>query len=211
MKQVKPINKTTIARPSIKLFKIISGSILLLMFNFTQAASLEIIISPSLNLPALIYIDAINHNVNTSFNNNKKTAKITSYLLKFKPQTQILTVGTKITVSNKDTVFHNTHIFNQGRTLFNVATPTIGVTVQRKLTRPGLFNVRCDLHPSMNAWIAIVNNNNYAFIEKEGIYHINDIKPGDYKLHIHRSNEQEKIIPIVFSSKEQKTLRLTHR
>jgi len=211
MKRVQSINKTPIVRALMKQPKIITGLILLLMLNLAHAASLEIITSPSLNLPALIYLDTINKNVNTSLNNKNKTAKITSYLLKFKPQTQILAVGTKITVSNMDAIFHNTHVFDQGRTLFNVATPTTGVSVQRKLTRPGLFNVRCDLHPSMNAWIAIVSNNDYAFIEKGGVYHINNIKAGDYKLHIHRYNEQEKIIPIVFSSEEQKTLRLTQR
>jgi len=170
------------------------------------AASLEITTSPSINLPALVYIETKNTGSNNVPGINIRQAQITSHLSTFVPKIQVLPIGTEIVVSNQDSIFHNTHVFDQGRTLFNVATPTTGVSVQRKLTRPGLFNVRCDLHPFMNAWIAIVSNNDYAFIEKPGVYNINNIESGHYSLHIHRSGEPEKIIPLDFISEEQKKL-----
>jgi plastocyanin len=203
-----------LSKPLLNIANIIGKPIILAnvlfsaVINPALGASLEITTSPSINLPALVYIETENTESNVTPSKKTKHAQITSYLSTFKPQIQILPIGAEIEVINEDPIFHNTHVFDQGRTLFNVATPTSGISVQRKLTRTGLFNVRCDLHPFMNAWIAIVNSNYYTFIEKSGIYNINNIEPGRYKLHIHRSNRQEQIIALDFSSEEKKKIQL---
>ncbi len=172
-------------------------------------ATLEISVPQLTHKPVLLFLETENRAANNALHQNTAQARISSVMLKFDPPLQILSVGTTVEVVNKDPVLHNTHVFNRNRTLFNVATPTTAIAVQRKLTRPGLFGVRCDLHPSMNAWIAVVSNPYYAIIEKPGIFRIEDIKPGQYELHIQRPDSQDQILVLELAPSEQRKIRLS--
>jgi len=182
-----------------------------LMIKPVLGASLEITAPPLISLPTLVFIETENAASNIAKQGAPEQAQIISYMSTFKPAIQVVSTGTEMVVINADSILHNTHVFDHNRTLFNVATPTTEISVQRKLFRPGLFNVRCDLHPSMNAWIAVVSNPYYAVIEKAGVFSIDNIKPGHYKLHIQQSGRQEQILSVELISKEQKKIQLPLR
>ena len=156
----------------------------------------------------LLFLVSENKATDNTLEKTAAQARISSVMSEFYPPIQVLPVGTTLEVVNKDPVLHNTHVFDRNRTLFNVATPTTSIVVQRKLTRPGLFGVRCDLHPSMNAWIAIVSNPYYAVIDKPGVFTIEDIAPGRYELHIQRPDRQEQILVLDMAPTEQRKIRL---
>jgi len=172
-------------------------------------ATLEIAVPQLIHQPMLLFLEAENRVAGNTLQQDTAQARISSAMFEFDPPLQILPVGTTVEVVNKDPVLHNTHVFDRNRTLFNVATPTTAIAVQRKFTRPGLFGVRCDLHPSMNAWIAIVSNPYYAIVEKPGIFRIEDIKPGRYKLHIQRPDSQDQILVLELARSEQRKIRLS--
>jgi len=174
-----------------------------------EGATLEITAPQLIRQPVLLFLETENKAAGNTLQQGTAQARISSVMFEFDPPLQILPVGTTVNVVNKDPVLHNTHVFNRNRTLFNVATPTTAIAVRRKLTRPGLFGVRCDLHPSMNAWIAVVSNPYYAFIEKPGIFRIEDIKPGQYELHIQRPDSQDQILALELAPSEMRKIRLS--
>jgi len=188
-----------------------TGISLLFILTTTSAscATLEISAPRLIHQPVLLFLEPENKAAEQPLPSDTAQARISSVMLAFDPPLQVLPVGTTIDVVNEDPILHNTHVFDRNRTLFNVATPTTAIAVQRKLTRPGLFGVRCDLHPSMNAWIAIVRDRHYAVIEKPGIFTIEDIAPGHYALHIQRPDKQNQVLMLDMGAKERRRIRLS--
>ena len=175
----------------------------------TGGATLEIAVPQLIHQPVLLFLEAENRLADNTLHQDAAQARISSVMLEFDPPLQVLPVGATVEVVNKDPVLHNTHVFDRNRTLFNVATPTTSIAVQRKLTRPGLFGVRCDLHPSMNAWIAVVSNPYYAIVEKSGTFRIKDIEPGQYELHIQRPDSRDQVLVLELAPSEQRKIQLS--
>lgn len=114
---------------------------------------------------------------------NGQPARVTSINSAFRPAFQVAPLTADIEVANDDAIPHNTHLFDGRRTVFNVATPTPGVRVRKVLRQPGIFAVRCDLHPWMRAWVFVPANPHYAVMWQPGSTTLRDIPPGQYRLH----------------------------
>jgi plastocyanin len=173
-----------------------------------RGATIEIAVSQLDQEPVLFFLQAKNGMVNKTLSPNATQAQIISSMLQFDPPLQVLPVGTRIEVLNRDPVLHNTHVFKGSLTLFNVATPNAEIAVQRTLSRAGLFGVRCDLHPSMNAWIVVVSNPYYTIIKNPGVYRIENIKPGRYEARIQRPERPDQILEMELVAAEERKIQL---
>ncbi|MFV2005119.1 MAG: hypothetical protein ACC650_07915 [Gammaproteobacteria bacterium] len=173
-----------------------------------RGASIEIAVSQLDQEPVLFFLQAKNGMVDKTLSTNVTQAQIVSAMSQFDPPLQILPVGTRIGVLNKDPVLHNTHVFKGSFTLFNVATPNAEITVHRTLSRAGLFGVRCDLHPSMNAWIVVVSNPYYTIIKNPGVYRIENIEPGRYEARIQRPERPDQILEMELVAGEKRKIQL---
>jgi hypothetical protein len=96
----------------------------------------------------------------------------------------VLMTGERARVKNGDTVLHNPHGFLGEPSVFNLALPnreqTIDIT--RRLARPGVIRVVCDVHPHMAAWIVVHDSPYYAVTDERGGYRIDAIPPGRYRV-----------------------------
>jgi plastocyanin len=111
-----------------------------------------------------------------------QAARISSVNHAFEPLFQVAAVGTQIEVRNQDPVAHNTHLFDGRRTLFNVALPSAGAQTRKLLARAGLFDVRCDMHPWMRAWVFVPPEEHHAVLWRPGEVSLPEIEPGRYRL-----------------------------
>ncbi len=102
----------------------------------------------------------------------------------FLPHVQAVTVGTRLTVMNSDSILHNTHTYLGGKkTVFNLALPLEGQKIKKPLRRPGLMNTKCDAgHTWMSAWVYVSKHPYYSVTGQDGKFKISDIPPGTYKL-----------------------------
>lgn len=113
-----------------------------------------------------------------------QAARISSVNNAFEPLFQVAAVGAQIEVRNQDPVAHNTHLFDGRRTLFNVALPSAGAQTRKLLARAGLFDVRCDMHPWMRAWVFVPPEAHYAVLWRPGEVSLPEIEPGRYRLRV---------------------------
>jgi hypothetical protein len=65
---------------------------------------------------------------------------------------------------------------------FNFAQPTLGERSVEPLQVVETFNVRCDLHPWMNAWVRVFNHPYFAVTDSVGTFAIHRLPPGNYRL-----------------------------
>lgn len=103
----------------------------------------------------------------------------------FHPHVQAMPINQDLIVANSDPVIHNTHAYHSesekgGITVLNLALPTQGMKVPKKMTRAGVHRVDCDAHNWMRGWVFVGENPYYAVTAKGGQYQIDGIPPGTY-------------------------------
>lgn len=101
---------------------------------------------------------------------------------RFIPHVQVARQGSSLQIVNRDPVLHNTHGFQGGRSMFNVALPRYrrDRPVLQPLAEAGVLEVMCDVHDWMNGWVVVLAHPYFAVTGKDGTYSITHIPPGTY-------------------------------
>jgi len=89
-----------------------------------------------------------------------------------------LTVGQELTIRSSDATPHNVHIAD----LMNFALTRSGEEKKVSFRSAGVLAVKCDVHPWMSAYIAVVENPFFAITRDDGSFEIKNVPAGSYKL-----------------------------
>ena len=102
----------------------------------------------------------------------------------FEPRVQVAKTRSVATVTSEDDTLHTTHAYDdRARTMFNIAIPTPGLSIERPLRRPGVVRVECDSHGWMRGWVYVTDD--IATVSgSDGRFEIGDVPPGTYELKI---------------------------
>ena len=102
----------------------------------------------------------------------------------FEPRVQVAKTRTVVTVTSEDETLHTTHAYDdRARTVFNIAIPIPGLSIERPLRRPGVVRVECDSHGWMRGWVYVTDD--VATVSgSDGRFEIGDVPPGTYDLMI---------------------------
>ena len=124
-----------------------------------------------------------------------RTALMDQIQCKYVPHVLVCREKTQLVVRNSDPAEHNINGSFKGTQKFNFLT---GVGAKDKapgaarLTGAGMYTLKCDIHPWMNAMIWTVTNPYFALTDAKGKFEIKDIPPGKYKLYVwHESMKEE--------------------
>ena len=127
---------------------------------------------------------------------------------RFVPEFQVVPRASTLEMVNSDTTAHNSHVFGRGETVFNVALPLRGVTVRKALAGDGIFDVRCDMHPWMRAWVFVPPSRHYAVVDQPTTVRFTGIAPGEYVLHDWQPGRPENVRLVRLAAGEKRRLRL---
>ncbi|HJZ77718.1 MAG TPA: carboxypeptidase regulatory-like domain-containing protein [Vicinamibacterales bacterium] len=99
------------------------------------------------------------------------------------PHVQGIMVGQAYKILNSDGVLHNVHALpkiNQG---FNRPMPPTVKEASATFTKPeDLFQLKCDVHPWMNAYIAVFTHPFFSVTGTDGKFTISGLDPGTYTI-----------------------------
>ena len=101
----------------------------------------------------------------------------------FKPHVVALPLGGTVDFPNLDPFFHNAFSNFAGQP-FDLPLYAPGTTRSVTFRRPGIVRVFCNIHSLMSAIIAVVDTPWYVVTADNGQFHIDDVPPGEYELHI---------------------------
>jgi plastocyanin len=107
------------------------------------------------------------------------TAALDQQGCRFVPRVQALPRGSSLDIVSSDPVLHNVHGWIGRATVFNQAMAVQGQKVGRTLDRPGIIQVKCDVHDWMAAWILVVEGP-AAVTGADGSFAIAGVPPGTY-------------------------------
>lgn len=101
----------------------------------------------------------------------------------FIPALVVAQVGQPVEFRNGESIPHNVYVARagSGAAEFNVSTdPNQAYT--HTFTRSGLYEVTCDIHPSMRASLVVVNTPYHAVSSDFGSFVIMNVPPGRYRV-----------------------------
>lgn len=97
----------------------------------------------------------------------------------FRPAVSAVVVGTEISFPNDDKIFHN--VFSLSKTKrFDLGLYKSGSTKTIVVTKPGVVDVYCNIHPEMSAKIVVLPNRWFYVTGPDGKFEIKDVPPGTY-------------------------------
>ena len=148
---------------------------------------------------AVVYLKTVEKG--KAFQKPAQPPEIVNRTCRFVPHVQAVPVGT-IVIVNSDPVMHNTHGYFDKATVFNQALPVKGMRIPKPLNRPGMVQVKCDVHGWMLAWIYVADNPYYAVTQKDGTFTIPDVPPGAYTLVAWQEYTGPTEVPVTVTAKQ---------
>jgi plastocyanin len=101
----------------------------------------------------------------------------------YEPHVLAVQTGQKIVVKNSDAFLHNVHSLANVNPAFNFGQPNIdpGKHVE-PMKAAEVFRVKCDVHPWMNAHVAVFEHPYFSVTGDDGSFSITNLPPGNYTL-----------------------------
>ena len=101
----------------------------------------------------------------------------------YEPRVLAVRAGQRVEILNSDEVFHNVRSITKSNESFNVMMPKKDDKVYKVFDKPEIFlQTKCDVHPWMNAYIAVIDHPFFSVTSERGEFTISGIPAGNYTL-----------------------------
>jgi plastocyanin len=136
----------------------------------------------------------------------REVPRIDQLGLTFTPSTLLVMVGERVLFTNSETITHNVHLqfTDTDSTVLNVETDPAG-RAEFVFEREGGYDVLCDHHPGMRAFIYVSSSPYAVFAEPSGRFQIANVPPGSYTASVWSVDPElriERVIEVTGSSTE---------
>ena len=104
----------------------------------------------------------------------------------FSPHVMVIRPKTEVTVTNSDSIKHNFHTISKGIFSINkMMSSGKSLTIKkRRLRKPGIVRVKCDLHEWMSGWWIVAKTPYTVLTGQDGEFVIKDVPSGEYDLSV---------------------------
>jgi plastocyanin len=99
------------------------------------------------------------------------------------PHVMGIMVGQQYRILNSDGILHNVHTLPKVNTSFNRAMPATLKEATTTFAKPeAVFNIKCDVHPWMSAYIAVFTHPFFSTTATDGKFTISGLDAGTYEI-----------------------------
>lgn len=116
----------------------------------------------------------------------------------YSPKVLGVMVNQPLQILNPDGTLHNVHGTPKINKKFNLAMPKFRKKMTRKFDKPEfMFQVKCDVHPWMGAWISVMEHPYFAVSNADGKFSIADLPAGEYEIeawHAKLGSQKQKVV-----------------
>jgi plastocyanin len=126
----------------------------------------------------------------------------------FEPHAAVITVGSKITTTNSDEVYHTTNL--SGAASENIPLVNKGASQDTAVRRAGLIGVKCDKHGWMQAFIRVDLHPFHAVTDADGHFSIANVPVGTYKLKAWHEVYYDQVLEVTVTADETTTVNIEY-
>jgi hypothetical protein len=113
-------------------------------------------------------------------------------------------------ILNADGVLHNLHFLPKVNKPFNATMPPFLKEKEVSFSKPEpIFHIKCDVHPWMSGWVAVMDNPFYAVTSSDGTYKIDNLEPGTYSIEAWQEVLGTQTSTVTLSGDESKAIDFT--
>jgi len=110
-------------------------------------------------------------------------AELDQHGCQYLPHVLGLMVGQKLKILNSDGLLHNIHALPEVNKGFNKAMPAGVNQVEYTFEKPEfMFKIKCDVHPWMGAYVAVMEHPYFAVTGADGKFEIKGLPAGTYEV-----------------------------
>ena len=102
----------------------------------------------------------------------------------YTPHVVAFPAGSTVEVINPDGILHNVHSYSKVNTAFNQAQPKFKKTLDVKVEKPEVVEVKCDVHGWMHGWLVATENPYFAVTDKSGSFKLDNVPAGSYTVEV---------------------------
>jgi plastocyanin len=125
---------------------------------------------------------------------------------RYKPHVMGVMVGQAFKILNSDGLLHNVHALPQANREFNMAMPASRTEAEERFTkREEPFKIKCDVHPWMNAYVAVFEHPYYTVTLPDGKFSIASLPAGTYEIEVWHERLPAQTASVTVGGGESKT------
>jgi hypothetical protein len=131
----------------------------------------------------------------------------------YQPHVQGMRTGQSLVVRTSDPTAHNVHGFGKVNRPFNRSQPAgaADITIKMKRDEAGPpMKVKCDIHPWMNSFVAVVDHPYFAVTGSDGSFELPNLPPGTYAIEVWHEKYDTIEQTVTIGDNETKTLEFTY-
>ena len=102
----------------------------------------------------------------------------------YHPHVLAFPAGSTVEVLNPDGILHNVHSYSKANTPFNMAQPKFKKTLDVKVDKPEVIEVKCDVHGWMHGWLVASETPYFAVTDKSGTFKLDNVPAGSYNVEL---------------------------
>lgn len=130
----------------------------------------------------------------------------------YTPHVVALMVGQTLSVVNSDDTTHNIHPTPADNREWNKSQPPKAPSITDTFARPEVaIPVKCNVHPWMKSYIAVMANPYYAVTDKDGKFELKNLPPGTYTIEAWQEKYGVVDQTVTIGAKEAKTSDFTFK
>jgi plastocyanin len=101
----------------------------------------------------------------------------------YDPHVLGIRAGQPLKILNPDGTLHNVHALSKVNPEFNLAMPKFRKETEKVFEKPEpMFPIKCDVHPWMGGWIAVLDHPFFQVTGEDGKFEISGLEPGTYEV-----------------------------
>jgi len=124
----------------------------------------------------------------------------------YAPHVLPMQVNQELKVTNSDQTSHNIHPLAKVNREWNKSQPPGTPPLSEKYDKPEFISVKCNIHPWMHGYFAVLNTSHYAVSDGSGDFKLPNLPPGKYTLTAWHESYGTQTQEVTIAGNETKTV-----